>query len=205
MRRHAELRDLVGAPVVVVVPLRSFGGAKSRLGAVLDDAARTELVRAMAARVLDAAGDWPACVVTDDDTVAAWARGRDAGVIRSGPGLDRAVGSAVTALVGVGVARVVVAHADLPRAASFDVFDRDGVVVAPDRHRIGSNVVAVPTDAGFTFAYGPGSFGRHLAEARRLGLPLTIVDDPDLAWDVDEPTDLAGLPPALRPRHGAAP
>jgi 2-phospho-L-lactate guanylyltransferase len=40
------------------------------------------------------------------------------------------------------------------------------------------------------FAYGPGSFGRHVVEARRLGLPLRIARRPELQWDVDTPADL---------------
>ena len=47
-----------------------------------------------------------------------------------------------------------------------------------------------PADSGFRFSYGPGSFERHVAEARRLGLPIRVVDDPTLAIDIDEPADL---------------
>ena len=54
-------------------------------------------------------------------------------------------------------------------------------------------MVVVPTDAGFRFSYGPGSFDRHLDEARRLGLAVEVVDDPLLAFDVDLPDDLVAL------------
>ena len=65
------------------------------------------------------------------------------------------------------------------------------VTLAPDRWRDGTNVAGVPTEVGFRFSYGPGSFARHLAEAARLGLHCTIVDDPRLSSDVDLPVDLA--------------
>jgi 2-phospho-L-lactate guanylyltransferase len=45
---------------------------------------------------------------------------------------------------------------------------------------------------GFRFRYGPGSAAAHVDEAERLGLPSVVVDDPDLAWDVDLPDDLPG-------------
>jgi len=48
----------------------------------------------------------------------------------------------------------------------------------------------VPATAGFRFAYGPGSFVRHTAEAARLGLSLRVVRDAALGWDVDVPDDL---------------
>ena len=67
------------------------------------------------------------------------------------------------------------------------------MVVVPDRHGDGTNVLLVPTGAGFEFAYGPGSFAAHLAEAERLGLPVEVVHDDDLAWDIDTPEDLTVL------------
>jgi 2-phospho-L-lactate guanylyltransferase len=69
------------------------------------------------------------------------------------------------------------------------------VTLVPDRRDDGTNVVSVPTDAGFAFSYGPGSFRRHAAEARRLGLPVRVLREPGLGWDVDIPDDLAN--PAL--------
>ena len=68
--------------------------------------------------------------------------------------------------------------------------DFDGVTLVPDRHDDGTNVASVPTGTGFRFAYGPGSFARHQAEADRLGLPLRVEREPRLGWDVDLPDDL---------------
>ena len=83
------------------------------------------------------------------------------------------------------------AHADLPLATGLaHVVGAEGVLVVPDRRRDGTNVISVPTDAGFRFAYGPGSFERHVAEALRLGLRCEVVDDAGLGWDVDVPADL---------------
>jgi 2-phospho-L-lactate guanylyltransferase len=65
-----------------------------------------------------------------------------------------------------------------------------GVTIVPDRRLDGTNVLAVPTDIGFRFAYGAGSFAAHRAEALRLGQQLRIVNDSRLGWDVDLPDDL---------------
>jgi 2-phospho-L-lactate guanylyltransferase len=64
------------------------------------------------------------------------------------------------------------------------------VTLVPDRHGDGTNVVVLPAGCGFRFAYGPGSFARHRAEAARLGLAVEVVHDPHLGWDVDHPADL---------------
>ena len=65
-------------------------------------------------------------------------------------------------------------------------------------------VLSVPVDVPFRFAYGPGSFRRHAAEARRLGLGFRVVRDPELAFDVDVPDDVDRLglltDPLPRPR-----
>lgn len=204
------------ATTAVVVPVRSFDGALSRLAGVLDPARRRDLMRELAGRVVAAGQPHPVHVVTSDPEVAEWADAVGAAAIRVGEpgpgpvkrlaataaeggeiGLTASVTAAVQRLASAGVQRAVVAHADLPLVESLEAAVGPGLTIAPDRHRDGSNVVCVPAAAGFRFAYGPGSFERHLAEAERLGLPVTVVDDPALAWDLDHPEDLAALSQSL--------
>lgn len=184
----------------VVVPVKAFRAAKARLAPALNRDERAALAREMARIVLQAAGPLPVVVVCDDPEVREWAKAEGAEVLWTpGRGLNGAVADGVAALRGRGRALAVVAHADLPLATTLAwVSEFPGVTLVPDRHRDGTNVLAVPTDAGFGFAYGRGSFARHRAEAARLGLPARIVRDPELSWDVDVPADLPWpLPPAL--------
>lgn len=179
------------AETVVLIPIRSFTDAKSRLAGVLDTDERRRLSMWMAQQVVHAAGNLPTRIVTDDTGVIEWARARRLEVLAiEARGLNPSVAAAVRRASDLGFGRVIVAHADLPAAADLTGLDRAGVCIAPDRDHDGSNVMCVPTDSGFEFAYGAGSFARHCAEAHRLGLPLTIVDDDSLAWDVDDPCDL---------------
>ncbi len=178
----------------VIVPIRSFDGALSRLAGILGAARCRDLMLLMAHRVVAAAGPLPVHVVTDDAEVAAWATDLGAAVVAAGrPGLTIAVTTAVDHLAGAGVERAVVAHADLALARTLQPAVGPGLTIVGDRRRDGSNVVCVPTAAGFRFAYGPGSFGRHVAEARRVGLEVTVVDDDALATDIDHPEDLLAL------------
>jgi 2-phospho-L-lactate guanylyltransferase len=146
----------------------------------------------MAERVLAAAGPLPTAVVCDDAGVAAWAAGLGALVLEEpGRGLNGAVAEGVAQLAAWGARQVIVAHADLPLAVSLtQVAHFPGVTLVPDRRRDGTNVVCVPTNVEFAFSYGPGSFARHFAEARRTGQGVRVVDEPLLAWDVDLPADL---------------
>jgi 2-phospho-L-lactate guanylyltransferase len=184
----------------VLVPVKAFSRAKLRLASALDAPARARLARTMGETVLAAAGSLPVSVVCDDDEVADWARGAGARVLwRPGRGLNAAVDDGVAALSDDGYERIVVAHGDLPLAVELGWVARfPGVTLVPDRRDDGTNVACVPAGAarvGFRFAYGAGSFRRHAAQVRHLGLSLRVVREPRLGWDVDIPDDLtlAGL------------
>lgn len=181
------------AAQAVLVPVKAFSEAKGRLAGALDPDRRNRLARFMAGRVVAAGHPMPVHVVCDDAAVALWARDAGAEVLwRPGRGLNQAVRDGVAALHELGVARAVIAHADLPLAERLTWVGRfGGVTIVPDRRDDGTNVIAVPTGVGFRFAYGAGSFRRHAAEARRCGLPLRVVRDPQLGFDVDLPGDLA--------------
>lgn len=179
-------------PVTVVVPVKDFARAKVRLAPELGPAERAALARRMATVVVAAAAPLPVCVVCDSDEVRSWAEGESARVIWTpGLGLNGAVQTGVEQLAGEGVTTAVVAHGDLPLATHLEwVAATPGVTIVPDRRLDGTNVLAVPTDIGFRFAYGAGSFAAHRAEAVRLGQQVRIVNDSRLGWDVDLPDDL---------------
>lgn len=175
-----------------MVPVKAFHEAKLRLAPALSPEARAVLAREMATRVVRAAGSLPVTVVCDDPEVHAWAVevGADAHWT-PGLGLDGAVQAGVEVVTAAGAQRVVVAHADLPLATGLDhVVGSVGVLIVPDRHTDGTNVISIPVGTGFGFSYGPGSFVRHRAEAKRLGLAVEVLDDHILGWDVDLPADL---------------
>jgi 2-phospho-L-lactate guanylyltransferase len=184
---HATLGHMA-----VLVPVKSFAAAKQRLGSALVDAERRELVKQMAARVILAAAPLPVAVVCDDAEVADWARQHGALVVwEPGRGLNGAVESGVARMAELGVRVVTVAHADLPLAVGIGALEPfDGVTLVPDRQDNGTNLIRLPVDCGFRFSYGPGSFERHLQECARLGLSVSVVRRPELAFDVDWPTDL---------------
>jgi 2-phospho-L-lactate guanylyltransferase len=180
----------------VLVPIKAFSAAKRRLEPVLDEAERESLVRQMAAHVLAAAHPLRVCVACDDLDVAAFAEDHGALVCWTpGLGLNGAVESGVALLATRGAAYVTVVHGDLPTASGIGALEHfDGVTIAPDRRRSGTNLLRVPTASGFTMRFGRDSLRAHLAECERRGHETWILDRDDLAFDVDEPEDLAGLP-----------
>ena len=179
---------------VVLVPVKAFADAKARLAPALSASDRAALARTMAERVVAASAPLPVRVACDDDGVAAWATSVGATVEWTpGLGLNGAVQQGFAALVDEGFDLVVVAHADLPHAVGLPRLAAhvNDIVIVPDRNDDGTNVLAVPAAASsFVFAYGPGSFARHVAEAGRVGRRVRIERLPELQWDVDTPEDL---------------
>jgi 2-phospho-L-lactate/phosphoenolpyruvate guanylyltransferase len=190
-----EVVDVPPAPEVVLIPVKAFHEAKRRLGSVLSDGDRIRLVRAMASQVVAACVPLPVAVVCDDHEVAHWASELGAAVMwEPGQGLNGAVRAGVDRLARAGARWVTVAHGDLPRAHGLGVLAPfEGVTLVPDRRDDGTNVLRLPAGSAFRFAYGPGSFRAHRAEATRLGLPVRVLRDPDLAYDVDWPADMVEL------------
>jgi len=181
----------------VVIPVRAFALGKARLTAHLDDETRAALARTLADRVGAASGELPTVVVSSAADVRDWARKRGLDVVDDPGTLDEAATTGRAWVEARGCARAVVAHADLPFARTLAPLTRDGgrpiVAVVPCHRDDGTTVISVPVGVPFGFAYGPGSFRRHAAEARRLGLGFRVVRDADLAFDVDIPADLGRL------------
>jgi 2-phospho-L-lactate guanylyltransferase len=183
--------------VGVAIPIRAFALGKARLAEHLPADARAQLARRWAEQVVGAAGARPTVVVSSDRAVRAWARRLGCALVDDPGSLDAAADAGRLWARARGLTRVVIAHADLPRARSLDGVARDGdlpiVALVPCHRDDGTPVLSVPVTLDFRFAYGPGSFRRHAAEARRLGAALRVVRDRDLAFDVDLPDDLVAL------------
>ena len=186
-----------------LVPIKAFAAAKGRLAPVLDADGRVRLVRSMAAHVLEACAPLPVVVACDDRDVAAFAEEHGATVSWTpGLGLNGAVEATVAHLAGLGAQYVTIVHADLPLCEAIGTLEHtDGVTLAPDRHRRGTNLLRIPAASGFSTRFGRDSLRRHLDECERHGLEATVLDRDDLAFDVDVPADLD----ELRTRHGGTP
>jgi 2-phospho-L-lactate guanylyltransferase len=181
----------------VVVPIRTFALANTRLSEHLSSDARAVLAQRLAESVVRAAGAAPVVIVTSAPEVEQWALERSLSVVPDPGSLDTAAVAGIVALRALDVARVVIAHADLPFATTFAPVTRDAdrpiAVLVPCRHDDGTPVLSVPAHAPLAFAYGPGSFRRHVEAARRAGLAVRVVRDPNLGFDVDTVDDLQAL------------
>ncbi len=185
----------LSASHVILIPIRSFSDAKSRLSAILDASKRTNLMLDCARKVIAACGDLPKLVLTSDPFVQSFAQNHGCHLIEDkGGGLNPAIQHAYNLLVAYGIEHVTIAHADLPLAQDLTKLRvKDQSTIVPDRRHDGTNVISLPATCDFHFLYGPNSFERHLQEAKRLGLEINLVEDPTLTIDIDTPDDLMEL------------
>lgn len=177
------------AAATAVIPIRTFRGM-SRLAGVLSEHQRIALSRALAGRLLDAveANGLPMIVVTTDSDVSIWASARATVVADPGRGLDGAAATGVSLCAGPWL----VVHADLPLVDAgairvlTDAAADTGVTLVPSPD---GGTTAIAASGPFPFAFGPGSFHRHLASAPEA----RVVTDCRLAIDVDTPAQWQAL------------
>jgi 2-phospho-L-lactate guanylyltransferase len=200
-----------------VLPVKSFGRAKQRLGEAVGQPDRAELAAAMVGDVLAAlggvAGLDDVVVVTAEPRAAAAARAAGAEVVDDPveAGQSAAATRGIAAAVRRGAARVVLVPGDCPALDPADVaalltgHPDAGVVIVPDRHGSGTNALRLTPPDVIEPGFGPGSFARHAARGAAAGATVRIVQAPSLALDVDTPGDLAALRVALARHPEAAP
>ncbi len=182
----------------VLIPVKPFSQAKSRLAEAFNPAEREAMARSMLSTVITAAQGLRVALVAPQTAqdVRRFALINGARFLPEPDGMDLngAVRYATNQLAALNYERVLVVHSDLPLARDLNwLAEADGIVLVADRTGTGTNAIALPASCGFRFSYGPGSFQRHLEEARRVGFEPAVVVDPDgLSADVDLPSD-AGI------------
>jgi len=191
---------------VVVIPIRGLVDGKTRLAGAVSDEVRRTLTRQMLDRVLAAALavreiDRVVVVSPDPATLARAATGGPRVVPLHQdpitPGHNPALAQAREWAAGRGAAAMLVLSGDLPFLVADDVraiaVGDAPVVLGTDHHGTGTNALRLDlTDARatrFPFRFGAGSRLAHEAAAAGLGLPLTTVTIPGIAFDLDTVAD----------------
>jgi 2-phospho-L-lactate guanylyltransferase len=137
------------------------------------------------ANVLGRCPDMGDILVLSDTPPEDWA-GRVA--LDEGRGLNEELRLLAASL---GSVPLLVIHADLPLLADEDIAvllneAEHGCAIAPDRESVGTNAIALLRPDAPTFAFGEGSFARHLAAMDGA----RVVVRPGLGLDIDTPADL---------------
>jgi 2-phospho-L-lactate guanylyltransferase len=186
-----------------IVPVKPLRHGKSRLAEVLSQDERADLNQRLLVHTLDTLSDIAeidqVLVISRDPAALALAREHGArtvqenGIHELNMALTRATVVARSYITG----SVLILPADLPLLTPEDVrlmlakaSNPPVVVVAPDRHGMGTNALLISPVGLIEYEFGPGSFQRHCQRAIEKGARLEICELPSLALDVDLPEDL---------------
>ncbi len=190
------------ATTFAILPVKPLHRAKSRLARALKASTRAALVRSIFSRTLDVMALVPridgVIVVSRDLTILELARQRrQIALIESDSGLNPAITQAVHWAVKIAARSVLIIPVDLPLITPDDLnnmldlaLEPNVMVIAPDRHSAGTNVLLVRPPDAIRYAYGTASFNTHRAQAIAHGLAFHEYRSPTTAFDIDLPDDL---------------
>jgi 2-phospho-L-lactate guanylyltransferase len=186
----------------VVVLIKDLSTAKSRLSPAMRPEQRRALAEMTATRALDAALDVaPTLAVCGSEEAAQLGRSRGAQIVveQSPGGQNPAARRGLDEVVQRGADSALLLSSDLPLVDAAGLrrllahTDAAGalVVAAPAVGRQGTNALYLRPPGDFELHFGEASLPRFAAEAHRRGRSFVIHDDPSLALDLDEPSDLS--------------
>jgi 2-phospho-L-lactate/phosphoenolpyruvate guanylyltransferase len=185
------------------VPVKPLRRGKSRLSGALTEEERTTLNQELLERTLSTLSTLKeldqVLVVSRDPHALTIARNHGAKTVQEDgqPHLNTALARATVMAQLHATQGVLILPADLPLLTADDVLaliDRAAkppvVVIAPDRHRKGTNALLMVPPQQIEYEFGEGSFQRHCERAKQSGARLEIVELPSLGLDLDLPEDL---------------
>ncbi|HEX8599695.1 MAG TPA: 2-phospho-L-lactate guanylyltransferase [Chloroflexia bacterium] len=188
---------------VAVVPIKALLHAKSRLADRLSPAERAELAVDMLAHVLDAlqqSGVIAEVAVISPRPEELHLPPGVTPLLQVEDGLNALLEQGRDWATARGANALLLAFADLPLLQPPDIKQivRLGksprtVVLAPDRHNQGTNLMLLHPPALIPFSFGPNSYDAHRADTLTAWARLEVYRSPGTSLDIDTPDDLAYL------------
>jgi 2-phospho-L-lactate guanylyltransferase len=183
---------------VIALPVKSLAEAKSRLDPLLTPLERGALTLAMLEDVLDVTLEltgWHTWVISPDEAVLEIAMVRGAHAIEEDrPPLAMAIRQVEDEAAGRLVETLAVLLPDTP-LVSAPALGRalrtlGAVVMAPSADESGTNLLVRRPPAVIEARFGHDSYRRHLQGAAEADVPAAVVEAPELAFDLDLPSDI---------------
>lgn len=187
----------------VIVPVKPLRRGKSRLSGVLNEDERTILNQNMLVNTLKTLSSVEKIdnilVVSKDPAALTLAREFGARTVleNGNPELNTALSRAALVAKTYRVNEILILPADLPLLSREDIEEilrHSGnppeVIISPDLHKDGTNLLYVNPEGLIRYNYGKGSFKKHLESARKSGARIEIIESTSLGLDLDTPEDL---------------
>jgi len=187
-----------------VIPVKEFIGAKHRLSSLLSPQESCCLAETMLTDVFDAvigsrclAG---VVIVTLDPHATAFGEKFGARIVTEGArdGHTGSVNAGRRLLAGERRGGMITMPGDIPavRASEIDAvlsahLAAPSFTISPAHDDLGSNAVVCSPPESVPLRFGDNSYFPHLEAARLQGIEPTVIRQPGIAVDIDDPVDLA--------------
>ena len=187
-----------------VVPIKDTTAAKQRLADAAPAKIRQALALAMAEDVLSAlaeARDLAGIVVVTVDPTASALAGRYGARVKTEGALDGHTGAVIAAarvLAAEGASGMLTVPGDIPLITAAEIDEvtaahlpAPSFTIVPAHDELGSNAILMSPPDAVPLRFGDDSFFPHLAAAEACGIKPTVLHLPGIAFDIDNPVDLA--------------
>jgi 2-phospho-L-lactate guanylyltransferase len=187
----------------VIIPVKPLRLAKSRLSSVVTPEQRQRFAETMLRHVLQVVQSVPeikgTLVISRDNRALAISRDYGAKTVQESgsPELNTALMRATQIIQSWNSGAVLILPADLPLIEPHDITEivRLGespvsVVLATDGHQDGTNAMFIRPPGLIDYAYGVGSYRRHMDLAYEAGAQVHTYSSPRLQLDIDLPEDI---------------
>ena len=194
---------------VAVVPVNSLARAKSRLAGVLSSEERAALALDMLSHVMEAITRSGVvsdiAVISPEHSAFRIPHSAIEGALPPGVTLIKQERDGLNELLEQGrewaeqqeADALLVVFADLPLLSPGDIAQMvslgepgNTVVLAPDRHGLGTNAMLAHPVSLARFAFGPRSYPRHVAQHMQAGADVKTYTSIGTSLDIDTPDDL---------------
>jgi 2-phospho-L-lactate guanylyltransferase len=193
--------------VAAIVPVKRLEEAKRRLSGFLSPLERRRLSIAMLLDVLDSL-ERNTCIgkiyiVTPDEEIEDIVNTHYKKVEKIGEpehsNLNRALRHAALYVEASAFSRCLIIPADLPLIKTGDIesllrqAEDTEMAIVPDKTWYGTNLLLLQPPSIIQPCFGPGSFSRHIRQAKEKGISYKVVSTRYLRWDIDCPGDIPPL------------
>ena len=192
--------------VWVIVPVKPLKSGKSRLISVLSESQRARanelMLRHVLSEISKAKNIQGIMVISSDPFALSIAREYSCRTIRENriTSLNMALRKATRVIKSLSADAALIIPADLPMIKSHDIESMVSqinhppqIIICPDRHQQGTNAMLLSPVDVIQFDFGLDSFYKHVEQAERKKVKISVFLSDSISLDLDNPADLEFL------------
>jgi len=185
-----------------IIPVKPLRRGKSRLSTILSSQQREVLNEYLLKTVLACLNEVQAIdhkiVISYDPTALALSRRYGANTVLESrsSNINRALRKATIAAQAYRATKVLILPADLPLITKYNLQefleleeDCPQMIISPDRKMFGTNAMLINPRGAIKYNFGDWSFRNHIEQAERKKIKVDILNNSNIAFDLDVPED----------------